>query len=79
MVYLKKKEVTKDKVTYYYQPEKKGEFGIITFTPTGKEIFIVEKVAESSGYYSYLLHAYTQLYEFYQSDNYPEEKLVKWG
>ena len=81
MLYLKKKEIAKNKITYFYQPEKKGEFGIITLD-ADKDLLIIEKLAESDYDYpvnSYKVHAYNALTHFYENNEYPEEKTIKWG
>ena len=81
MLYLKKKEITKNRVKYYYQPNKKGKFGILSYDPKN-DLLIIEELAE--GDYdqpinSYKMHAYNQLCRFYENNEYPEEKTIKWG
>ena len=81
MLYLKRKEITKNKVTYYYQPEKKGMFGIISFDKKN-DLLIIEELAEGdfdTPINSYKVQAYNQLSKFYENNEYPEEKLIKGG
>ena len=78
MVIIRKKEVTKDKVSYYYQIEGEGDWGILTFFPK-KELLRIEKFAESEyELENYSGHAFTAIMQFYDNDEYPEEKLIAW-
>ena len=89
MVLIRKKEITVDKITYYYQPEKKGKEGIIVYF-RGKEYkrddpdYEVEILAENDfeiEYSSspYRVHAINALRIFHQTNNFPEEKTIAWG
>ena len=80
MLYLKKKEVTPFKVSYYYQPEFKGNMGIITYSRITKK-FEIEKLAEFD--YNepncFQRHAFEKILTFICSGKFPEEKNVYWG
>ena len=78
MVIIRKKEVTKDKVSYYYQIEGKGDWGILTLLPK-QGIDRVEKFAESEYELdNYRNHAFSVMEKFYENNEYPEEKLIAW-
>ncbi len=82
MLLLKKKEVKDDKITYYYQPEFKGDFGIVSFYIKERKL-IVDKVAEKDNEITsvsvFRRHVLAQLIKFIEEKNYPEEKKVYWG
>ena len=78
MVIIRKKEVTKDKVSYYYQIEGEGDWGILAYFPK-KGLLRIEKFAESEyELENYSHHAFTAIMKFYDNDEYPEEKLIAW-
>ena len=80
MLLLKKKEITKNKISYYYQPEFKGDFGVVSFL-TDRNKFVVEKLAENDdeGLSAFRRHALEYLMKFAETKNYPDEKKVYWG
>ncbi len=80
MLLLKKKEITSNKISYYYQPEFKGDFGVVSFL-TDRNKFEVDKLAENDDEYSspFLRHALEYLMKFAETKDYPDEKKVYWG
>ena len=80
MLLLKKKEVTNNKISYYYQPEFKGEMGIVSYLLYEKK-FIVEKLAELDTEYVSVFrrHALEHILIFIANKDYPDEKKIYWG
>ena len=80
MLLLKKKEITKNKVSYYYQPEFKGEMGIVSYLIPERK-FVAEKVAQFDTEYVSVFrrHALEHILKFIHTNDYPEEKKVYWG
>ena len=75
MLLLKKKEITDNKISYYYQPEFKGEMGIITYSRITKK-FEIEKFAEFD-YKTpncFQRHAFEKILTFVFSGKFPDEK-----
>ena len=78
MVKLRKKEITKDKISYYYQIEGKGRWGTVAYFPK-IGILRVEDFAKSEDEVeNYYNHAFSALMKFYRSGEYPDEKTVAW-
>ncbi len=80
MLLLKKKEITNNKISYYYQPEFKGEMGVLTLTLPKRE-FVAEKLAELDTDYvsAFRRHALEHMLNFAAKKEYPEEKKIYWG
>jgi hypothetical protein len=79
MVRLYKKEVTPEKLAYYYQPEGKGENGIISYDIKADDIK-VEKLAEGDkqGRTFYTNHCLRAFREFVKNNDFPEETMRAW-
>ena len=80
MLLLKKKEITDNKITYYYQPEFKGKMGILTlYLPHRK--FIAEAVAEYDTEYVSVFrrHALEHMLRYAAKKEYPDEEKIYWG
>lgn len=80
MLLMRKKEITNDKISYYYQPEFKGKMGVVSYLIEENKLEI-EKLAEQDDekIYSFRRHALKYLKKFYKEKNYPEEKTIYWG
>ena len=89
MLLIKRKEITKDKITYYYQPECKGKEGIITYfrekeykeNDPDYEIEIIAENDFGEDYESspYRAHTIYALRDFHRKGDFPEEKFIAWG
>ena len=79
MVIIKKKEITENKISYYYDPNGKGKIGIINYYPKENkyETEILSEM-EDENFAFFRRHVWTALKEFYLTGNYPEEKTIKW-
>ena len=80
MLLIKKKEITNKKISYYYQPEFKGEMGVISYLIEENKLEI-EKLAEQDdeNIDSFRRHTLKYLRKFHKEKNYPEEKKICWG
>ena len=82
MVKLIKKQLNNQKVLYLYQPEGKGDVGLISYYFTNKEgdRLFCEKMSsiENDDFTVYRDHAINELLNFAKSKEFPDEKIVKW-
>lgn len=89
MVLIRKKEITTDKIVYYYQPEAKGKEGVIVYFPKreykrDRPDYEIEILAENDfkiEYKSspYRVHTIYALRKFLEEGIFPDEKLIAWG
>ena len=78
MVEIKKKEVTEEKISYYYLIEGKGNWGLLTYFPK-KGICRVEEFAQDEDELdNYRNHAFSIMIRFYKNNEYPDYKLIAW-
>lgn len=80
MVILKKKSISKDKITYYYQPEGTGDCGVVSYIPSTGDC-IIEKMSdrEHENFFMYRSKAFWCMKKFVEENEYPETKTVMWG
>ena len=71
MVYIKKNYIKDNKVSYFYQPEKQGEFGEVIYD-TDKETLELIKIAEEDipNKDFYLRHVFGMIQEFKDKKRY---------
>ena len=80
MVLLRKKEIKDGIVTYYYQPEGKGDWGELYYNSNNGQCgyyFLAgnDDISDSK----YRNHAYSHLMEFVKKNQFPEESIRAWG
>lgn len=82
MVKLIKKQLNSQKVLYYYQPEGKGDVGLISYyfnNKEGNKLFCeIMSSIEDENFTTYRDHAVQELLKFVNEKKYPDEKIVKW-
>ena len=83
MLILRKIEVTEDKITYSYDPERSGKLGVLAFYPKRKnpeEQCVVEKLsAEETDIFDwYRGHAFTKMQDMWEQGTFPDEVRVIW-
>lgn len=80
MVILRKIEVTEEKITYSYDPEKSGKLGIVSYYPKLKKDELVKMSEyESEDYWKYRFHAFSALEKMCIKGEFPDEVMVAWG
>lgn len=80
MLYLRKKEIKDGIVYYYYQPEGKGEWGLVYFViDSGKFGYEYLSENDEAVWYYYRFHAYSRIKKYVKENNFPEKDLVAWG
>ncbi|NFR85681.1 hypothetical protein FDE85_02555 [Clostridium botulinum] len=79
MVYIKKNYIKDNKISYFYQPEKRGEFGEVIYD-IDKETLELVKIAEEDipNKDFYLNHVYRMLRDFKEKNEYLEENTACW-
>ena len=77
MIKMVKKDVGKDKISYYYQPDGEGEPGVVSYYPKEKRK-VVEKLCGGYNYSMDRNHAFMALEVFVQRNEYPNEYQVNW-
>lgn len=79
MLILRKKEITENKISYYYDPNGSGKEGIINYYPKDK-VREVEK--HSTDEYDCLgidiSHAFMAIQTYIRKNDFPEMDLIKW-
>ncbi|MBE5731447.1 MAG: hypothetical protein E7353_00300 [Clostridiales bacterium] len=80
MVILRKKEVTKNSISYYYKLYDHLKEGVLIYYPK-QGTYEVEILAEEDDldYPKYRDYAIYKIEQYYLKNNYPEEDLVAWG
>ena len=78
MVLLKKKEISKDKISYYYQIEGKGRWGTLAYFPATGKLRVEDFAQDEDEVDNYRNHAFSAMLKFYRTNDYPDEKLVAW-
>lgn len=78
MVLLKKKEITKDKISYYYQIEGEGHWGTLAYFPATDKLRVEDFAQDGAELENYRNHAFSAMMRFYRENDYPDEKLVAW-
>ena len=79
MVRLFRKEITPEKLVYYYQPEGKGEKGIIEYdikTEHMNILLLAEK--DELDFHFYTRHCWTAFRDFVKNNDFPEETMRAW-
>ena len=77
MIKMVKKDVGKDKISYYYQPNGEGEPGVVSYYPRENRE-VVEKPCAGVNYSVDRYHAFMALETFVQNGEYPDEYQVNW-
>ena len=78
MVKIRKKDVEKNKISYYYVGDGETSEGVVAFYPI-EEKFVVEKLTGSRYDHIYTNQAFYAIYGFYQKNEYPETYTVRCG
>lgn len=79
MVYIKKNYIKENEISYFYQPEKQGEFGEVIYN-TNKNTLELIKMAENdiANKDFYLSHVFRMINEFKNKNEYLEENTACW-
>ena len=80
MVILRKKEVTKDKISYFYKLSDRLKEGVLVYLPKDNKC-IIESFAEedeNEDFDFFRTPAFIQIVKFYRNNDYPEEKTIMW-
>ncbi len=79
MVYIKKNYIKDNKVSYFYQPEKRGAFGEVIYD-VDKETLELIKMAEEDipNKDFYLSHVFGMIQDFKEKNEYLEENTTCW-
>ena len=82
MLKLIRKQLDNKKVSYLYQPEGKGDVGLISYYFANKEgnrLFCeIMSSVENENFTVYRDHAIQELLKFIKEKKFPEEKIIKW-
>ena len=78
MVKIRKKDVEKNKISYYYMGDGETSEGVVSFYPL-EDKFVVEKPSEAKYDAIYAQRASYAIYSFYQKDEFPEAFTVRCG
>lgn len=78
MVKIRKKDVEKNKISYYYIGDGETSEGIVAFYPL-EEKFVIEKPSGTKYDGIYAQQASYAIFAFYKDKKYPEEYTVRCG
>lgn len=80
MIFLRKKEITKNNISYYYKLGKKLKEGVLKYLPK-EDVCRVESFAEEDedeNFEFYRTPAFCAIMRFYRNNDYPDEKTIMW-
>lgn len=79
MVFIKKNYIKSDKISYFYQPEGKGEFGELEYDLAEETLEVIKKAEHDLEEVDmYRQHAFKMILDFVDNENYLDEQTAYW-